>query len=337
MKKIISLISITALSCASVFGQDAVQKAAEAAVAEMSQAPEVVEQKNKPKYWDYSLQFNLGFNTTTLKNWAAGGFNTFTGTANIDAKADYSKDNMSWNNRLQLDYGLLESSDKEGVIQKSNDRMYLESKWAYKAATSSKFSLTAGFDFRSQFTDTPAGYVQAEDGKWNPDGLKSGFLAPAYTNIALGIQWAPASWFDVNIAPLTGGFTICTNEILRKSYGMKLISDDLDAALGSSYRSTMFQLGAQVKANLKLAINDNITYETQGVVFTDYLSEPYFRINWDNSLNIQLSKLMKFAVKTWLIYDPNIIFTDENGVESKKVQFKDFISFNFTYTFTHKK
>jgi hypothetical protein len=337
MKKIVlSALTFCAFSLGVFAQDDAVQKAAADAAAELSQAPQEEVATPKPNYWSSSLQVNLGYNMTNLSNWAAGGYNTVTLTTNLDASANYARDLMSWNNRLQLDYGFLYSNEKENILQKSNDRIYFESKWAYQTSSGSKFNYTASFNFRSQFSDTPDKYSQDENGKWYEDGIKSGFISPAYTDIALGIQWKPSNWFDLNFAPLTGGFTICSNEALRASYGMKTKAD------GVTYNSALFQFGAQLKANLKVSINDNFSYETQGVIFTDYLNEPYFRVNWDNAINWQVSKYIKFAFKTWLIYDPNVTITDtlEDGTTSTRqrgVQFKDFLSFSFTYTIASKK
>ena len=347
MKRIALTIGVFALSLGSAFAQDAVRKAAEDAAAAIASAPLEEAPAPAPKYWKSSVAINLGFNNTILENWAAGGYNTMNLSSNLDAKADYKKELMSWNNRLQLDYGFLSSADKKGILQKSNDRIYLESKWAYQTAPSSKLNYTASFDFRSQFTDTPAGYKQNEDGSWVEDGIKSGFISPAYTNLALGIQWTPSSFFDINIAPLTGGFTIVSNQALRSSYGMKELTaavkdDEGNVITPATYASTLFQFGAQVKANFKIVINKNLKYETQAVVFTDYIKaidnkETYFRINWDNSIDWQLSRFVKCAFKTWLISDPNVTITKEDGTIAKRgVQFKEFLSFNFTYTFASK-
>lgn len=334
MKKIVlPIIAFFTFSTGVLAQDDALQKAAADAAAELSQAPQEEVSAPKPNYWTSSVQFNLGYNMTNLSNWAAGGYNTTTLTTNLDVQANYAKDLSSWNNRLQLDYGFLYSNEKENILQKSNDRIYFESKWAYKTASGSKFNYTASFNFRSQFTDTPDKYIQdAETGKWKENAIKSGFLSPAYTDIAFGIQWKPSDWFDVNFAPVTGGLTICTQDNLRSSYGMKLKAD------GETYNSVLFQFGAQLKTNFKFTINDAFSFETQAVVFTDYLNEPYFRFNWDNSVNWQLSKYLKFSLKTWLISDPNVTITDDNTGEIRKrgVQFKDFLAFNFTYTLSSK-
>lgn len=324
MKKIVISITALALAAGALHAQDtAVQLAMEEAK-NLSAIPEETVEAAKPDYWKESFAVDLGVNTTQVSHWAAGGYNTLSLKGAVDAKANYTKDMMSWNNRLQMDFGFFLSDEKPGLLQKDADRIYLESKWSYRTSASSKFSYAASFDFKSQFSDTKDKYEKIE-GKW--DGtLKSGLLSPAYTNIALGIDWVPNEWFNMSVSPLTGGFTICTNPILRSNYGMPLIAEG-----GSGYRNALFQFGAQMKANFKLVINNVLKYETQAVVFTDYLSEPYFRFNWDNAIDWQLSRLIKLSFKTWMIYDPNVTIDGK-----KSLQFKDFLTLSFTYTIAGK-
>lgn len=336
MKKILSILA-AALLAAPVFSQDALDAATEAA-----QAIAATQQQAAPEpevsYWTNSVGFNVGFNQTGLFNWAAGGFNTLSLAAGIDAKATYSKEMTNWANRLQMDYGFLWSSDKAGLLQKSSDRIYLESKLAFKTGKESKWNYTASLDFRTQFTDTYNKYEKnTETQKWEGQELKSSFLAPAYFNLALGMEWAPTDWFNVNIAPVTGGFTFCTVDALKQQYGMKPVNPDDPK---KEYRSSLFQFGAQIKANLKLSINEKFSYETQLVLFTDYLNKPfnYNRINWDNKIGWQLTKLFRLGLDTWLIYDPLVTIKDKGGVDrTSLVQFKEFLSINFTYTIANKK
>lgn len=325
MKKI-SLTIFALAVCLSAGAQDVQSAAAEAAKA-LTEAAAEPAKAAKPNYWTKTIDFGLGFNQTGLTNWAAGGYNTLTLAAEVDGKANYAKDLMKWTNRLQLNYGFLWSADKVNLLQKSTDRMYLESKWAYKTGKTSKWNYTASFDFRSQFTNSYDKYVQDEEtSKWTGT-LKSGFLSPAYTNIALGMEWNPTTWFNVNIAPVTGGLILCSIDELKKGYGMKLHDTD-NPDLG--YRSALFQFGAQMKINFKASINDVVSYDTQLVVFTDYLNKPfeYNRVNWDNKLTWQAAKNIRLGLSTWLIYDPIVTI---DGVTSK-TQFKEFFSVNFSYS-----
>lgn len=328
MKRILLAIGTLGVLSAPAFAQDNAQKAAAEAAAELFAAPVEEAPAPKPKYWTSSAVFDLGFNQTALTNWAAGGFNTIALATGLDAQVEYKKDLSDWNNRLQLQYGFIWTADKRNILQKSNDRIYFESKYAYKTSPESKWNWTASYDFRSQFTNTYNSYDKQEDGKWVAKDLKSGFFSPAYNNLALGIEWRPNDWFGINLSPLTGSAIICTEPLLRKAYGMPY---DLDK---EEYYNFLLQFGASIKADAKFAINDIFIYETQVVLFTDYLNRPFRqnRVNWDNKITWQIAKYFKIGFDTWLIYDPIV---EIDGVLSK-VQFKEFLSINFSYTFGKK-
>ena len=315
----------------------------------------------KPKYWKAGAAVNVGFSQLSLTNWAAGGYNTLNLSAAFDAQANYSRKLTNWSNRLQLNYAFLWSADKVDLLQKSADRIYFESKWTYKTSESSKWNYSASFDFRSQFTDTKDKYVKDEaTGKW--DGtLKSSFFAPAYTNIALGIDWKPKDWFSVSFAPLTGGYTFVIDPAYRTAYSMKLkkefegLSDEEIAAKNqqaiekgfsggkySPYRSHRFEFGAMLKVDLKAQINDKFFYTTQFVLFEDYLKDhkahPCPRINWDNRIDWKLAKYFALTLTTNLIYDDMVkIVTKKHPEGGPAVQFKESIAFGFTYTISSKK
>lgn len=149
------------------------------------------------------------------------------------------------------------------------------------------------------------------------------------------MAWDPAPWFSLNISPLTGGLTFCNIPSLRKGYGMKLRDSSLDPLVGDNYNPMLFQLGAQLKMNLKASINDVFTYETQLVLFTDYLNHPFVwnRVNWDNKLSLRVGRFIKLGLDTWTIYDPIVLIADKKGGEpTQRVQFKEFFSFRFSYT-----
>lgn len=334
MKRILLTVITLGSSLLSLSAQGNVQEATASALAALMQTPAEEKVEKKPQYWTNSAKFNIGFDQTSMWNWAAGGYNTLKLYTDVDAHADYSKDLSSWNNRLQLQYGFLWSADKMNLMQKNTDNIYLESKFAHRTKKDSKWNYSASFSFRSQFTDSYDSYKQDEvTGKWSGK-LKSGFLSPAYSIVAFGIEWKPSNWFNVNLAPVTGGFTICTEDELKKKYGMKLRQDGLDPSIGANYRSALFQFGAEMKVNLKASINDAFNYETQLVLFTDYLNKPFQnnRVNWDNSINWQLARFINVSFKTWMIYDPIVLIDGD-----QKIQFKEFFSINFTYTFTNKR
>ena len=378
MKKLIFALVCLAGSVA-VSAQN-VQDAAASAAKAIMESPEAPQKVEKPNYWTSSLKTNINMGQTGLTNWAAGGDNTISMAAFIDANANWKKEEMFWNNRLQLDYGFLYASSKP-ILQKSTDRIYLESKWGYKTEKMQNVYFSANYDFKSQFS---TGYDYKSPGSTKNEAgedligrdlrhvwkdarvLKSGFLAPAYTNLALGIDWKPAKWLSINLAPLTGGFVIVKDAELRKSYSMKVkatTSDEMLAqandaisaattkaekdaanlALGNLYRSAKFEFGAQFKADAKFNVNDNFSYSTQLVLFANYLdSKRCPRINWDNRFDWKLAKYFSLTLTTNLIYDDQIMIKNEKDIDlfpngKARVQFKESIAFGFTYTIAKKK
>jgi len=360
MKKTIIVLSAVLLSLAS-YAQGAQDAAAEAAKAMMA-SPEVEVKVEKPKYWESSLKTQINVGQTGLTNWAAGGDNTVSMNAFIDANANWKKNEMFWNNRLQLDYGFLYASSKP-ILQKSNDRIYLESKWGYKTEKMKNFYFSANYDFKSQFSTgydykTPA--TLTDENGFDLEGaalrqawrdarvLKSGFLAPAYTNLALGIDWKPAKWLSVNFAPVTGGFVIVRDAALRESYSMGLRKEFVDKTEGvptdgSQFRSARFEFGAQLKMDAKVNINDNFSYSTQVVLFSNYLDKPQnLRVNWDNRIDWKLAKYFSFTITTNLIYDDKVMIVSDKDKDQypngrQRVQFKESLAFGFTYTIASKK
>lgn len=378
MKPIIFSLTLALLTIGT-YAQDAQQVAADAAKT-VDESPVAEQMVPKPSNWTNSLKTNVNVGQTGLFNWAAGGDNTVSVAAFIDGNANWKKNDMFWNNRLQLDYGFLYASSKP-LLQKSTDRIYLESKWGYKTEKMKNFYFSANFDFKSQFTagwdyNTPAS-LEDKDGyklegaelrkAWkDARGLKSGFLAPAYTNLALGIDYTPTKWLTVNFAPLTGGFVIVKTPSLRKSYSMnekksttsemiasaeadlaaattKSEADAAKDALGSLYRPAKFEFGAQIKADVKVNINDNFAYSSQIVLFANYLDIKHCpRINWDNRFDWKIAKYFSLTLTTNMIYDDQIMIVNEKDIEKyptgkARLQFKESIAFGFTYTIASKK
>lgn len=352
MKRLICIFAmLTATVAASA--QNTQTAAAEAAAA-LSTAEDVPQAEEKPKYWTNTLVTSLSFGQTYLSQWAAGGYNNYSLSGSVDGTAKYAKDKLLGNTRLQLDYGQMYSADKP-ILQKTKDRIYLESKWGLETPVK-HLAYSASFDFKTQFGKN-YGYgtpkANGEDEPTRQDWLdartlKSGFLAPAYINLGLGVLWTPAPWFSLNFAPLTGGAVIVTIPELRYTYGMELLDGSSDAAARkaaqnegdySQFRGARFELGAQLKADASWVINEVFTYNTQVALFYNYLKPKYEpRVTWDNKITWKMTKFFGIMLTTNLIYDPFVMVrdTDDDGKgDTKGVQFKEYFELGFTYTLSH--
>lgn len=335
MKKIL-VLALATLAGLAAYAQDDAQKAAADAAAAIAEAPQEEAAAPKPVYWTRSLMTNLNFAQTLLRDWAAGGSNNYTMTGYVDANANYAKDKMIWNNRLQIDYGFLYSADKP-ILQKVKDRIYFESKWGYETPIQ-HLSYSANFDFKTQIDNnynygTPTG-ADPTVADWKAARtLKSGLFSPAYASLGLGLLWTPKPWFSLNVAPLTGGFVIVDNPELRKAYGMELEDD------GVNYKSSRFELGAQVKADANFTINDNLKYTTQLVLFSNYLKNPQnIRVNWDNKVFWKMAKFFTLTFSTNMIYDDTVLITNDDHPNGFRTwQLKEFFEIGFSYTISSKK
>ena len=346
MKKFISIIALFATLVASAQTNNT-QDIIAAAAAALSAAEDVPVKEEKPRYWTNTFLTNISFGQTYLSQWAAGGYSNISLAGNVDASANYAKDKLLGTNRLQLDYGFLYSADKP-IAQKNKDRIYLESKWGYETPVKN-LAYSASFDFKTQFGNnynykSPsdaqfAKYPDKPSAAWREaakDNLKSGFFAPAYINMGVGVLWTPAPWFSLNVAPISGGGVIVSIPELRKTYGMDLVEGTED-----QYKSWRLEFGTQIKADMAWVINDVFSYSTQLTLFYNYLTpkvEP--RVTWDNKIIWKLAKYFAVTVSTNLIYDPKVLVRDINGdgkVDTKGIQFKEFLEFGFTYTLTNKK
>ena len=340
------------------------QDAAVAAAQALANTPEEQKAPPKPKYWKKDLTTRVNFNQTSLTNWAAGGANNVTLASFVVANANYAKGKTSWANSLQLDYGFI-YQDGRPFIQKNTDRIYFVSTFGRKA--SDKLNYTAQFTLRTQFTNsyayaTPSSFEGDEPSRrdWmNARKLQSGLFSPAYVQLPIGIQWIPNPnrWLVVNFAPLTGGFTVVADESLRRQYGMKLRKAYRDASVypytetkadgttvdhGEYYRYARFEFGTRLQADLAFKVNNNFTWNSQLVLFSDYLNEPtHVRVNFDNRINWQLAKYLSFSLSSFMIYDHNVLIKNEKDLEkypngTQRLQFRELVGFGFSYTFTGK-
>ena len=273
-----------------------------------------------PKYWTNGIMNQVGFSQVSLTNWAAGGVGSIAMNAYVDAHANYKKNLMIWENRINLAYGFVNPIGEGERFKKSDDRIQIESKWGYGVAN--KLYASAVFNFRTQFAK---GFTYAADERY--DKLISSFMAPGYISLGLGVDWKPADFLSFNIAPLTGNVVVVGIEELRSSYGWNPAQDDMTKAVRT-------ELGAQLKAEFKKGFK-NVTVGTNLTLFYDYLSPKLApQVYWDLNLDFKINRFFSANIRTNLIYDENILIKDKKGENPKpRVQFKEAFNLSFTYTF----
>lgn len=272
-------------------------------------------------YWSRGGLTTLTFSSVTLENWASGGQNSIAINAAANLFADYRKGRESWENTLDLGYGLVRQGRGDTAqFVKSNDRINLISKYGYQiSADNHQWFFSGILDFRTQFAP---GYASLEQEEWNKI---SDFMAPGYLTLGIGIDYKPADVLSINYTPLTGKFTFVYDDSLASvgAYGVDP-GENVRAEMGSYFR---------VKYNDE--IFKNVVFESQLDLFTNYLENfGVIDVNWQNGLLMKVNNLITVNLSTHLIYDEDILI-EKNGKLDSRVQFKTVFGAGLAYAFGH--
>jgi len=271
-------------------------------------------------YWKKGGDFTLSFNQVSFSNWAAGGKNSVSGVAFYNYMFNFLKARTSWDNSLNLGYGLQKESDRD--LTKSEDRMEFNSKVGYRLSEKGKWYYSGLFNFRSQFA---SGYKYPD-----VENKISALFAPAYVSLALGADFKPNDRFSLFLSPLGSKFTFVADEDLSAAgaYGVEK---------GKKFRAEM---GGTLKSELKFPVVTNVDVVTGLSLFSNYLRKPQnVDVNWDFRMNMKINKFLSANLITNMIYDDDVYVSvdrNDDGVfegKGRRVQLKQLFGAGFSYKF----
>ncbi len=274
--------------------------------------------------WKKGGMGSINFNQVALSNWAAGGENSMSGAAFLTLFANYAKDRLSWDNQLDLAYGLLKSGDAK--VRKNEDKIDLNSKVGYKVSANSKFYYTFLFNFKSQFAN---GYDYKNDTLLKYPISK--FLAPGYLLYSIGIDYKPDDAFSLYLSPLTGRTIIVNDDMLSQA-----------GAFGvDPGKKSLTQLGAYLRAMYKKDVFTNVNFQTKLELFSNYLDNPQnIAVNHEILIAMKVNKFITANIGTQMIYDdiiPVTVIKETSGVKEAKtgprLQFKEVFGIGLSYKF----
>lgn len=263
------------------------------------------------KHWKKGGDLSINFSQVSFSNWAAGGKKSVSGVGLFNVFANYSKERMSWDNSLNMGYGLLKEEQRSLV--KSEDKLEINSKVGYKMTESGKWFLTGLVNFRTQFAN---GYNYANID--NPVRISS-LLAPAYLTFAVGFDYKPTDKFSLFASPLSSKFTFVADDELSAigAFGVDP---------GKKFRAEM---GGTIKSELKFKVVKNVDAVTNLTLFSNYLKNPQnIDVNWDFRLNMKINEFLSANFLTNLIYDDDVMIPidrNDDGVidgAGRRIQLK---------------
>lgn len=262
--------------------------------------------------WKKRFIFNINFNQASFSsNWKAGGINSVGLNGALNYKANYAKDKITWDNEIDFLYGFVNNSGQG--FRKTLDRMFFDTKVGYKL--SDKWDLFTSLNFLSQFTK---GYRYNDD---DSKDLISDIFAPAFITSAWGLQYTPAPYFKVRIAPFAPRVTILSDNNGRfdavdteRPYGVLL------------NETTRFEwLAFQATADFDKDIAKNLNLKWRYMLYANYetLEAKTIDHRFDLMLTAQVNRFISVGLGGILLYD----YDQDDGVQLSQ-------SFNFGFRYS---
>lgn len=240
-------------------------------------------------YWRNSLSGGANVNQASFSdNWKSGGENSIALGLFMNGKFNYLKGKNSWDNEVQLKYGLLKNAGQD--FRKSQDLIFLDSKYGYEISKNWN-----GFFSGNFITQFAPGYDYAEEEE-EEDVLISNFMAPAYLTFALGFEYKPEPWFSLRLSPFAPKFTFLNDAAvgLNERYGVpdgkKLRTEWLAAMIQAEFAKDI-----ATDLNLKINYIGYINYETLALKTIDH------RLN--TVLTAKVNKFISMNLTGSLLYD----------------------------------
>ncbi len=328
MKKIILSTALLAITLSN-FAQDVTRDDAAKLQAEADKLKALA--VDSAKTWKIGGVISLNGQQVSLTNWAAGGNSSISVAGLVNIFAKYKKGNSSWDNNLELGYGVVKQGDNSNWW-KNDDKIQITSKYGQQASKNWYYAALA--DFRTQFTN---GYNYPNDSVYI-----SKFMAPGYALASLGMDYKPNDKLSVFISPITGKFTFVNDDSLARigAFGVqKEIRDANDATIiTQKYLKHREEFGAYLKVQYQTKVMENITFQTVLELFTNYLKNPQnVDVNWTTLTTFKVNKLVSATLATQLIYDDDIKvlrnYGDQKGTFGPDVQFKQVLGIGLSYKF----
>ncbi len=285
------------------------------AVIQGNRGPLRVEQPDmvyaKPKYWKTIGNFQGKYTQNYVSdNWYKGGSKNHSILVQTTLDANYAKNDFTWDNKLEMKLGYY-TTDMEGKnkFKTNQDQLRFTSKFGLKAFTN--WSYSSQIQAYTQF-------MPVWDNK-NPDLLKSRFMAPAYANISVGMDYKPKFKnknvnLSVQLSPLSFDSRYSAVDSIATNFGIEK---------GKNFKKT---IGSKVDANLKWTFLDDFKWTSKTQYFTNY---EYVEANLENTLDYQLSKYFSLQFFVHVRFDDS---AKKKDPELGYFQLKEFFTVNFNYS-----
>lgn len=261
--------------------------------------------------WKKSLKTSLNINQASFSgNWKGGGVNSVALSGLVEGKLTRETPVTAFSNEVQLLYGIVKNAGQ--LLKKSNDRIFLESKFSYKL--SEKWRTFTSASFLSQFD---LGFRFDKDEFGNETRTKiSRFMSPGYLTEALGFEYKPVPYFFLNIGALAVRQTFVLDTTIVQSeptnYGVPA---------GERVRN---EIAFQLIAGFDKEIFKNVSLSTRLQIFANYADLRHIDTRWDAAITAKINNFLSTNLTGAFIYDDDM---------DTRPQYSQALSLGLLYTF----
>lgn len=272
--------------------------------------------------WVKGGLFRVNLTNIGLFNWAAGGQNTLAVGSGLNLFVNYKRDKMTWDNTIDVNYGVISQSENLDAWYKNDDRLELSGKFGWKVVD--KWYYSGLVNFRTQFAP---GFKDPFNSEENPISNR---MAPGYLLWGVGMDYKPDDHLSVLLNPIASKITFVLDQDLANAgaYGVEkaVVSDA--GILVTPGRNSRTELGGLITLAYQNRFKgDSLVLKSKLDLFSNYLDTPQnIDVNWTIDLSFQLTRYLGFSMQTVLLYDDDvrISVTNDAGEEyaGKRTQFK---------------
>ena len=271
-------------------------------------------------YWKDGATLNVNLQQVGLTNWAAGGESSVAIGGILEGFLNYEKDDVVWENRARIGYGIIRNGDASNRFEKTDDQVILRSKYSQKF--SEELLLTGAVNFQTQM-DRGVRIEDVPDSDEQIRRLISNFMSPGYLQTSLGLTYRNKDGFFSTLSPFTGRFTFVLNDSLSNAgaFGVEP---------GQTIRS---EAGVSLTGGYKKDLMENVKLNAIFNLFSNYEKFPNTVVNMEATLNLKVNEFITSNIGSQLIYDDDVIVTRSDGSQGRDIQLKNVINVGFTLGF----
>jgi hypothetical protein len=308
--KMMTLLFSLSLLCKMTFAQDeAIKRLRIEALRVIPRDPNDTSHKTWRKGGLYGLNVSQG----TLNNWAAGGENfSLSVNSQFSLYAFYTHGKHTWDNTFDMNLGYVRTTSLGG--RKNDDRFDFLSKYGH--AITSKLNIATLLNVRSQIF---RGYTFTDSTKTHV----SGFMAPGYLLLSLGLDYKPIKDLSIFISPATARWVFVKDTALSNKglYGVP------------AGKHSALEFGGFASISYIKEFGKNFIYKGRLDLFSNYRHNPEnIDINMSNAINARISKKLAVNYTLDLIYDDDVRLFGKNK-RSAALQLKSLLGIGFLVKF----